>query len=377
MSDKLSCCAVAEKSSRGRSFSEKPHPYRSDFERDRDRIIHCSAFRRLEGKTQVFTPGLDDYYRTRLTHSIEVAQIGRTIAKELRLNQGLTEAICLAHDLGHPPFGHMGEKVLDDLMTTPCFCRGKLVPAKAGSGFEHNRQTLRIVDLLEHPYPDFAGLNLMYETRLGLAKHKSPYDKPKDRKFGELNCSLEGQVAGIADRIAYNCHDLEDGMRAGVISDEQLKNVEIFKQAQGRINADLIDDPAIRRTRTAKAIIDELVGDCISSSRKALAEGNIKTVDDVYNHGENLIVLSAENDARLIELEQFLFKNFYQHKSVIQTAEEVEKWLRQIFEKLCLEPELMPGYFQRLAVQEGLKRTACDYIAGMTDRFCLKMLKET
>src|SRR4030042_1642898 len=172
MSEKLAAYAVTERLSRGRAFREKLHPYRSDFERDRDRIIHCSAFRRLEGKTQVFTPGLDDYYRTRLTHSIEVAQIGRTIAKGLRLNESLTEAICLAHDLGHSPFGHAGEKVLDELMI-------------GSGGFEHNRQTLRIVDMLEHPYPDFMGLNLMYETRLGLARHKTPYDKPKDKTFGE------------------------------------------------------------------------------------------------------------------------------------------------------------------------------------------------
>jgi len=166
----MSGYAVTEKTSRGRMFPEKPHTYRSAFERDRDRIIHCSAFRRLEGKAQVFTPGLDDYYRTRLTHSIEVAQIGRTIAKELRLNESLTEAICLAHDLGHSPFGHAGEKVLDELM--------------AGSGgFEHNRQSLRIVDLLEHPYPDFMGLNLMYATRLGQARHQSPYDKTRDETF--------------------------------------------------------------------------------------------------------------------------------------------------------------------------------------------------
>ncbi len=165
MSEELSSYAVIERLSQGRALEEKPHPYRSGFERDRDRIIHCSAFRRLEGKTQVFTPGLDDYYRTRLTHSIEVAQIGRTIAKALGLNINLTEAICLAHDLGHPPFGHAGEEALNELM------------ADFG-GFEHNRQTLRIVDFLEHPYPDFYGLNLMYETRLGLAKHRSPYDKP-------------------------------------------------------------------------------------------------------------------------------------------------------------------------------------------------------
>jgi dGTPase len=365
MSDELACFAVSESAygGPGRRFAEKPHPYRSDFERDRDRIIHSSAFRRLEGKTQVFTPGLDDYYRTRLTHSIEVAQIGRTIAKALRLNECLTEAICLAHDLGHSPFGHAGEIALNDL--TSRF-----------GGFEHNRQTLRTVDLLEHPYPDFNGLNLMYETRLGLAKHQSTYDRPQDRTFGELSCSLEGQVADVADRIAYNCHDLEDGMRADIIAGEQLENIKIFTDAQGRINARAIKDESIRRTRTAKAIIDKLVSDCIDASRKNLAEHNIRTAGDVYSRGENLIVLSGESKERLIELERFLLQNFYQHKSLMQTAEKVRVWLGQLFEKLCRKPHLMAGYFQKLIVQEGLERTVCDYIAGMTDRFCLKMLEE-
>jgi len=376
MSEELTCYAVSETLSRGRTFAEKPHPYRSGFERDRDRVIHCSAFRRLEGKTQVFTPGLDDHYRTRLTHSIEVAQIGRAIAKILGLNENLTEAICLAHDLGHPPFGHAGEKILNDLMADPCFRRGKLVPAQAGSGFEHNRQTLRIVDLLEHPYPDFAGLNLMYETRLGLAKHQGPYDKPRDETFSESNCSLEGQVADIADRIAYNCHDLEDGMRAGLITVKQLKGVEIFTEAQKCINAHTIKDKTIRRTRTAKAIIDRLVSDCIDASKKAVAQANVKTVDDVYQRSENLIVLSAESETRLIELERFLLQNFYRHKSLIQTAEQARVWLEQLFEKLCQNHKLMPGYFQQLAAKEGLQRTVCDYIAGMTDRFCLKILEE-
>ncbi|MDH4241533.1 MAG: dNTP triphosphohydrolase, partial [Phycisphaerae bacterium] len=265
MPEELAAYAVAEKGSRGRNFPEKPHPYRSAFERDRDRIIHCSAFRRLEGKTQVFTPGLDDHYRTRLTHSIEVAQIGRTIAKELGLNITLTEAICLAHDLGHPPFGHAGEKALDDLTADI-------------NGFEHNRQTVRVVELLEHPYPDFPGLNLMYETRLALAKHETPYDKPQDGQTGPANCSLEGQVADIADRIAYNCHDLEDGMRAGIIESEKLETIEIFTEAQIRLIAKAIEDKNILSTRTAKNIIDRLVGDCIDTSKKTITRANIKTV---------------------------------------------------------------------------------------------------
>ena len=362
MSEELRSFAVSEKTSPGRKFPEKPHPYRSDFERDRDRIIHCSAFRRLEGKTQVFTPGLDDYYRTRLTHSIEVAQIGRTIAKDLRLNESLTEAICLAHDLGHSPFGHAGEKILNDLM-------------EQFGGFEHNKQTLRIVDLLEHPYPDFMGLNLMYETRLGLAKHRSPYDKPQNHTFIEQNCSLEGQIADLADRIAYNCHDLEDGMRAGLITFEQL-DIDLVKQAESQINAQAIKDRTIRRTRTAKAIIEMLVSDCLETSKRALQSSNIKKTSDVYDLEKNIIMLSADKDSELARLEDFLLKKFYLHKSLLQTAGRVRTWLEKLFEQLCRQPELMPGYFQRFITEHGLQRTVCDYIAGMTDRFCLKMLGE-
>ncbi|MGB2863937.1 MAG: deoxyguanosinetriphosphate triphosphohydrolase [Sedimentisphaerales bacterium] len=359
----MSGYTVTEKTSNGRMFPERPHPYRSDFERDRDRIIHCSAFRRLEGKAQVFTPGLDDYYRTRLTHSIEVAQIGRTIAKELGINESFTEAICLAHDLGHSPFGHAGEKVLDELM--------------AGfGGFEHNRQSLRIVDLLEHPYPDFMGLNLMYETRLGLARHQSPYDKTQDDTFSEKNCSLEGQIADIADRIAYNCHDLEDGMRARLINAGQLKSVKIFAEAQNRINAEAIEDYTIRRTRTAKAIIDKLVGDCLEASKKTLTEVNPTSLDEIYAADTNLIALPPESNAELAELEKFLLQNFYLHETLLQTTEKVKDWLQRLFERFCKEPELMPGYFQRFIPKQGLQRTVCDYIAGMTDRFCLKMLEE-
>jgi dGTPase len=363
MPEKFCSFAVTEKTSRGRVVLEERHAYRSDFERDRDRIIHCSAFRRLEGKTQVFTPGLDDYYRTRLTHSIEVAQIARTIAKGLGLNENLTEAICLAHDLGHSPFGHAGEKVLDDVMS-------------AFGGFEHNQQSLRIVDLLEHPYPDFVGLNLMYETRLALARHVSPYDMMRVGSFSETNCSLEGQIVNVADRIAYNCHDLEDGQRAGLISEEALKSVTIFTDARRRIGAEAIEDRTIRRTRTAKAIINKLVGDCLEASRTNLAESDIKTVDDIYGMNDSLIALSAKSEAELAELEDFLMQHFYRHRSLMETADKVKDWLENLFEKLCQEPKRMPGYFQRFIPQQGLQRTVCDYIAGMTDRFALKMVKE-
>jgi dGTPase len=363
MSEKLSSYTVTEKNSRGRKFSEKPHPWRSDFERDRDRIIHCAAFRRLEGKTQVFTPGLDDHYRTRLTHTIEVAQIGRTIAKALGTNEALTEAICLAHDLGHSPFGHTGENVLNNLM------------ADLG-GFEHNRQSLRVVDLLEHPYAAFAGLNLMFETRLGLIRHTSPYDKPGLGEFTELNCSLEGQVANIADRIAVSSHDLEDGIRADLIKTDNLKDVILFIDAQNRVKAETIEDRIVRRTRAVKAIIDKLVSDCVEQSRKVIEQSKISNLNDIYKKRESLIVLPENSDGQLRELEQFLLENFYHHRALLDTAKQVEQWLTKLFGYFCKKPESMPHYFQKFIETQGLQRAVCDYIAGMTDRFALKMVNE-
>jgi len=367
-----------EAMSRGRAFPEPPHPYRSDFERDRDRIIHCSAFRRLEGKTQVFSPGINDYYRSRLTHSIEVAQIGRTIAKVLGLNEGLTEAICLAHDLGHPPFGHTGEKVLDELM------------ADCG-GFEHNAQTLRIVTLLEHPYPAFMGLNLMYETRLGLArKAEGRRQRTEDRKqevppssvlgprssdFGELNCTLEGQIADVADRIAYNCHDLEDGMRARLINGNQMRHLDLYAEAAHRVGVERIPDWTIRRTRVAKTIIDHLVSDCIDSGRANIARAGIQTAHEVCATAQDLIALSPESDRRLAALEQFLLANFYHHETLVAAAARARDWLTELFHQLCRDPGRMPGYFRGFIPDWGLPRTVCDYIAGMTDRYCLKLLE--
>ncbi len=353
---------TTDNKSKGRKFPEKPHPYRSDFERDRDRIIHSEAFRRLEGKTQVFLHGLNDNYRNRLTHSLEVAQIGRTIAKNLDLNETLTEAICLGHDLGHSPFGHSGEKVLDNL-------------ADEIGGFEHNRQTLRVVELLEHPYPDFEGLNLMYETRLGLAKHSSPYDISTQKEFTENQCSLEGQIADIADRIAYNCHDLEDGMRIKLLDERDLKNIDIYKEAQDRINAENIEDKFTRSIRTAKAIIDILATDCINSSSKNIEKSQIKMQKEIFSYKKTLVGLSPDYDKKLKQLEEFLFGNLYMHKQVIETSEKTKVWLEKLFYKICEKPELMPKYFYNIAKKRGRQRTICDYIAGMTDQYCIRMLK--
>ncbi|OHB56670.1 MAG: hypothetical protein A2173_01620 [Planctomycetes bacterium RBG_13_44_8b] len=363
MTEELSPFAVTESNSRGRRFKEPRHAYRSAFERDRDRIIHTSAFRRLEGKTQVFMPQTNDHCRTRLTHSIEVAQIGRTIAKPLNLNEALTEAVCLGHDLGHSPFGHSGEAALDNLM-------------EADGGFEHNAQTLRIVDLLERPYPDFAGLNLMYETRLALAKHRSVYDMPNVEAFKEKNCSLEGQIADLADRIAYNCHDLEDGLRAKLLNYDKIVTVELCSQAAERCQAGEISDDLIRNTRIAKTIIDMLVGDCIEASRKAITSGGIEDLQQVLDNDKNFIVLSPDAEKGLCELEEFLHKNMYEHETVRTASAQTAGWLEKVFKNFCSKPELMPSYYQNLIDEFGLKRTVCDYIAGMTDSYCLEMIKE-
>ena len=461
MSDGLESYAVTEAVSKGRAFPEPPHPYRSDFERDRDRIIHSSAFRRLEGKTQVFSPGLDDYYRSRLTHSIEVAQIGRTIAKVLGLNETLTEAICLAHDLGHPPFGHSGEEALNDLM------------ANYG-GFEHNAQTLRIVTLLEHPYPAFMGLNLMYETRLGLARkcvraverrangvliadcgfRTRPTSRISDstggsvkaealgdgvfrgegvsplrvagilpairgqelapaqagdvldtkeqgqdglatvnhrqaalddatpairnRQFGdEVNSTLEGQVADVADRIAYNCHDLEDGLRARLIEGNQMHDVQLYVEATRKVGVERIPDWTIRRTRTAKTITDRLVSDCIDNSRRRIAESGIQTAYEACARADDLVSLSSKSERLLADLERFLHANFYGHERLRQAAQRAKTWLAELFEQLCRDPHRMPSYFRDFIPEYGLHRAVCDYIAGMTDRYCLKLLGVT
>lgn len=326
--------------------------------------MHCSAFRRLEGKTQVFMPGVNDHYRTRLTHSIEVAQIGRTIAKNLGLNECLTEAICLGHDLGHSPFGHAGESILNKLM------------ADLG-GFEHNAQTLRIVDFLEHPYADFEGLNLMYETRLAFARHHSPYDKPGNDQFQECNCSLEGQIADVADRIAYNCHDLEDGMRSRLIDEEQIREIELVTQARVLIRADSMDDYVVRRTRTAKAIIDCLVSDCIDSSSREIEASGVKTAADVCNSPQKLIMLGPDAVGQLVELEKFLLENLYCHDTLLKANKRIEKWMTTVFVELCKDTAKMPRYFQQMIPTQGLERIVCDYIAGMTDRYCLSMFENS
>ncbi len=352
--------AVSDSSSRGRQYPEAPHPYRSAFERDRDRVIHSTAFRRLEGKTQVFTTGINDHYRTRMTHTIEVSQIGRTIARVLNLNESLTEAVCLAHDLGHSPFGHVGETALNELTSD-------------AGGFEHNRQSLRIVEFLEHPYPDFAGLNLMQETRTAIAKHHSPYDQPDG---GDDRICLEGQIADIADRIAYNCHDLEDGLRANILNESDLDPIELYRQAASAVNAKMIDDKDIRRTRIAKAMLDFLARNAIETSRTLIDKAGIDTLDAVYRHPRPLIALSPDVDRQLGRLEHFLMNHFYLHPQIKSASDKVRPRLTNLFVRYVSNPEQMPAYYCKLIPSQGIKRAVCDYIAGMTDRYCLQLLKK-
>ncbi len=357
--------AVTESCSKGRFYDEPQHSYRKPFERDRDRIIHSSAFRRLEGKTQVFTPSLNDHYRTRLTHSIEVAQIGRTIARALNLNEDLTEAICLAHDLGHSPFGHAGENILDEIM-------------KDHNGFEHNRQSLRIVEIIEKPYPDYTGLNLMYETRLGLAKHHSPFDNPESdtTKFEEPVPSLEGQIADLADRIAYNCHDLEDGMRSRIINLDQVKEIRLCRNAIEKVRVDKIEDIFIKRIRIAKAVIDHLVSDLIATSKSIIDGNNIQTVEDVYKSENYLIAISSRADEDLKQLETFLMNNFYMSEKLLPASDLAKKCLTVLFYYFRQRPEKMPKYFQAFIDKAGLERAVCDYVSGMTDRYCMDLIKK-
>ncbi|MDH4201743.1 MAG: deoxyguanosinetriphosphate triphosphohydrolase [Phycisphaerae bacterium] len=361
MTLQLAQYAVTEHTSRGRNYPEPPHPYRTAFERDRDRVIHCAAFRRLEGKTQVFTTGVNDQYRTRMTHTIEVAQIGRTIARVLNLNEALTEAICLAHDLGHAPFGHNGEHILNELMHD-------------AGGFEHNRQSLRIVDFIEQPYPDFAGLNLMFETRLGLMKHSTPYDMPEAADDWPKRPSLEGQIADLADRIAYNCHDLEDGLRSRLIDEQQLAELAIYKTACRQAGIDDVRDYVIRRTRLTKSILDILARDAIETSKANLATAGIATLQQVYTHPAALIGISDTSETALRELEAFLMQNMYLHEHLKDTPDKVRHWLSILFAYLCQQPDRMPHYYQKLTETAGLERTVCDYIAGMTDRYCLQWI---
>ena len=363
---RLSPYATFSKNSRGRKYKEDEHPFRGAFQRDRDRVIHCNAFRRLEYKTQVFVYHEGDHYRTRLTHTIEVSQIARTIARALNLNEDLSEAIALAHDLGHPPFGHTGEKVLDELMN------------KHG-GFEHNLHSLRIVEHLERRYPGFRGLNLTWEVREGIAKHSTEHDRPdviKEYEPKKAPC-LEAQIVDAADEIAYNNHDIDDGLSSDMLDAAQLKDVELWQENYERIkNKFHREGFKVHKSQTIIQIINQQVTDLITQILNEIEQRKIGSVEDVRVVGESIAIFSPDMNKKNTELKKFLKKNLYNHHRVIRMSDKAGRLLKALFKVYSDEPQLLPPHVYAAMEDTGKERLICDYIAGMTDRFALDEYKK-
>ena len=373
----LSPWACQPEHSRGRRFAEAPAPTRTEHQRDRDRIVHSTGFRRLVYKTQVFVNHEGDLFRTRLTHSLEVAQLGRSIARPLGLNEDLVEAICLAHDLGHTPFGHAGQDELNACM-------------HAYGGFEHNMQSLRVVDELEERYPDFNGLNLSFETREGILKHCSRANalKLQAREPGGIaerflrghQPSLEGQLANLADAIAYNAHDVDDGVRSGLIDIEQLRQVPLFEQFYAGALAEhpqLAQPQAQRRLlyETIRRMLSAQVYDVIATTRARIAQAGVQHVDEVRTFGQPLVVFSQDMHARSQALKQFLLHQLYRHPQVMQTMDAARQVVRELFACYMDQPALMkPRYAlraQEAVDASGRARAVADFVAGMTDRYAV------
>lgn len=353
--------AMCSRDSKGRAYAEDEHAYRTAYQRDRDRIIHTTAFRRLEYKTQVFIITEGDYYRTRLTHTIEVAQIGRTMARALRVNEDLTEAICLAHDLGHSPFGHKGEATLNELM------------AEHG-GFDHNYQSFRIVEKLENRFPDFRGLNLSWEVREGILKHETEYDRSNVTDFEPAwRAGLEAQIVNFADEIAYTTADLDDGLRSGMIVPAQLTDIEFWRLVTDELGLDTHRGfTDMDRHRIIRRLVGKEVSDVVQTTSQLLAEHNIKSVADVRNFRENIVSHSETVKKMNRQLKDFLFKNLYRHWRVMRMQLKSERLITQLFETYVNSPVVLPRKIQQQATQNDLYRTVCDYIAGMTDRFAFE-----
>ena len=352
--------AIRSKYSKGRRYLEQEPSHRTAFQRDRDRIIHTTAFRRLEYKTQVFINHEGDYYRTRLTHTIEVAQIGRSIARGLGANEDLTETICLSHDLGHPPFGHSGERVLNQLMLNH-------------GGFEHNKHTFRIVTYLENRYPDFNGLNLTWEVLEGIVKHESEYDQADAKDFDPaLRGHLEAQICNVADELAYTAHDLDDGLRSGMINTDMLNGIELWEIISNPFHwqGSQIDD--LSRHQINRELIGYLVSDVINATEKKLLESQVKSVDELQRLAYNVLSFSDQTLQRFRTMKDFLFANLYRHYRVQRMAVKADQLLSDLFNAYQREPTILPKHVQENIDEQGLERTICDYIAGMTDRFAIE-----
>jgi dGTPase len=350
---------IRSKNSKGREYPDDEPLYRTAFQRDRDRVLHTTAFRRLEYKTQVFLNTEGDYYRTRLTHTLEVAQIGRTVALALGANEDLEEAICLAHDLGHSPFGHSGERILDQLME------------KQG-GFDHNKQSLRIVTKLEKRFENFPGLNLTWETREGIVKHETEYDISDAKAFDpELRGHLEAQIANAADELAYSAHDLDDGLRSGLISTAMLKDLELWKILIDSVGWKGHELNELDRKRIIRRMIGIEVRDLIETTDEKIKKSGIASVEDLQRLPYNVIGFSDELAKNNRELKDFLFKNLYQNHRVIRMQVKAEGILNDLFTAYEKNPLMLPKHIQAGIEGKGLQRAICDYIAGMTDRFAI------
>jgi dGTPase len=351
---------IRSKDSKGRQYPDDEPKYRTAFQRDRDRILHTTAFRRLEYKTQVFLNTEGDYYRTRLTHTLEVAQIGRTVALALGANEDLEEAICLAHDLGHSPFGHSGESILNHLM-------------EGQGGFDHNKQSLRIVTKLENRFENFPGLNLTWETREGIVKHETEYDISDAEDFDpELRGHLEAQIANAADELAYSAHDLDDGLRSGLISTPQLQDLEIWKLLIESVGWDGKDLNELDRKRIIRRMIGIEVRDLIESTDKKIKDSGVTSVKGLQQLPHNVICFSDEMQKNNRQLKDFLFKNLYKTHRVIRMQVKAERIISALFSAYEKEPLMLPEHIQSGIEKKGLQRAICDYIAGMTDRFAIE-----
>ena len=348
--------------SRGRKYEEPPPEWRTHYQRDRDRVIHSRAFRRLEYKTQVFLNGTGDHLRTRLTHTMEVAGISRNISRALGLNEDLTETIALAHDLGHSPFGHKGEAALNQLM-------------KQHGGFEHNRQSLRVVELLEQKYPLFAGLNLTWEVREGLVKHFTGYDHPSKRKgFDAKSSSLEAQVANLADEITYYSHDLDDGLTSGLLSEKQLRaDVKIWGEAAlfvKKSSGALPDE--CRRYFIIRCIIDDQVKDVVGTAEKKIAEAGVTSADTVRLQPKALVQYSPKRRQLNLELREYLYQNLYYNPEVHEPNRRAVRMLEELFHYYLAHHDEIGEQSRKRAKKDGWHRAVCDYLAGMTDRYAIQ-----
>jgi dGTPase len=356
--------AIKSGESQGRQYPEEEHLYRTRFQRDRDRVIHSSAFRRLEYKTQVFVYHEGDYYRTRLTHSLEVAQITRSICKSMQLNEDLAEAIALSHDLGHPPFGHNGQSVLNQLM-------------KEHGGFEHNKQSLRIVKLLEKRYPEFRGLNLTWEVLEGISKHTKDTENPISRNGGFRYPSLEAQVADCADGIAYNAHDLDDGITSNLLDIDKLREVALWRENEKLLDEKYSNlDFKLKKYQIVRRIINDLITDFREHTLRNLEQLSIETPDDIRSAPQRVAGFGPEMDEKNKELKKFLFKNMYTHRRVMRMEFKAELYLTEIFKAYKKLPVLLPESSEKQTDDESLERKICDYVSGMTDRYAISEYKK-